>query len=41
MGLARLSIFGFVVVSGALKYSHRREIGGTVGGLGHASIAAA
>jgi hypothetical protein len=40
-GLARLAIFGFVVVSGALNYSHGREIGGLVGGLGLASISAA
>ncbi|MGY0067699.1 DUF2637 domain-containing protein [Streptomyces sp. QTS137] len=40
-GLARLSILGFVVVSGALNWSHGREVGGTVGGLGLASISGA
>jgi hypothetical protein len=40
-GLARLAIFGFVVVSGALNYSHGHQIGGLVGGLGLASISAA
>lgn len=40
-GLARISIAGFVAVSGALNWSHGREIGGTVGGLGLASISAA
>jgi hypothetical protein len=40
-GLARLSIAGFVTVSGVLNWSHGREIGGTVGGIGLASISAA
>jgi hypothetical protein len=40
-GLARLAIFGFVVVSGALNFDHGREIGGTVAGCGLASISAA
>lgn len=40
-GLARLSIAGFVAVSGVLNWSHGREIGGNVGGLGLASISAA
>lgn len=37
-GLPRLAIFGFVAVSGVLNWSHGREVGGTVGGLGLASI---
>jgi hypothetical protein len=40
-GLARLAIAGFVAVSGVLNWSHGRQIGGTVGGLGLASISAA
>jgi hypothetical protein len=40
-GLARLSIFGFVVVSGALNFDHGREIGGLVAGVGLASISGA
>lgn len=37
-GLPRLAILGFVAVSGVLNWSHGREVGGTVGGLGLASI---
>lgn len=40
-GLARLAIFGFVVVSGALNFDHGREIGGLVAGFGLASISGA
>ncbi|MEU0370622.1 DUF2637 domain-containing protein [Streptomyces sp. NPDC006283] len=40
-GLARLSIAGFVVVSGALNFSHGRQIGGLVAGCGLASISGA
>jgi hypothetical protein len=40
-GLARLAIFGFVVVSGALNFSHGRQIGGLVAGCGLASISGA
>lgn len=37
-GLPRLAILAFTTVSGALNWSHGREVGGTVGGLGLASI---
>ncbi|MFM9602700.1 DUF2637 domain-containing protein [Streptomyces turgidiscabies] len=37
-GLARLAVLAFVVVSGQLNWSHGREVGGTVGGIGLASI---
>ncbi|WP_326730253.1 DUF2637 domain-containing protein [Streptomyces phaeochromogenes] len=37
-GLPRLAILAFVSVSGVLNWSHGREIGGTVAGLGLASI---
>ena len=40
-GLARLAILGFVIVSGALNWSHGHQVGGTVGGLGLASISGA
>jgi hypothetical protein len=37
-GLPRLAILGFTTVSGVLNWSHGHEVGGTVGGLGLASI---
>lgn len=37
-GLARLAVLAFVIVSGQLNWSHGREVGGTVGGIGLASI---
>lgn len=40
-GLARLAILGFVIVSGALNWSHGRQVGGIFGGLGFASISGA
>ncbi|WP_329592152.1 DUF2637 domain-containing protein [Streptomyces sp. NBC_01362] len=40
-GLARLAILGFVTVSGVLNWSHGRQVGGIVGGLGLASISGA
>jgi hypothetical protein len=40
-GLPRLALFGFVLVSGALNWSHGQRIGGTAAGIGLASISAA
>lgn len=37
-GLARLAVLAFVTVSGLLNWSHGREVGGLVGGIGLASI---
>lgn len=37
-GLPRIAILAFVAVSGVLNWSHGREIGGTVAGIGLASI---
>ncbi|MGW3847165.1 DUF2637 domain-containing protein [Streptomyces fagopyri] len=40
-GLPRLAVFGFVSVSGVLNWSEGVELGGTVGGVGLASISLA
>ncbi|MEU6535536.1 DUF2637 domain-containing protein [Streptomyces sp. NPDC047000] len=40
-GLARAAVLAFVAVSGLLNWSHGREVGGTVGGIGLASISLA
>ncbi|MCX4575633.1 DUF2637 domain-containing protein [Streptomyces sp. NBC_01571] len=40
-GLPRLAVFGFVSVSGVLNWSEGVELGGTVGGIGLASISLA
>ncbi|WP_307839153.1 DUF2637 domain-containing protein [Streptomyces sp. MBT97] len=40
-GLARLAVSAFVTVSGLLNWSHGREVGGTIGGIGLASISLA
>jgi hypothetical protein len=40
-GLPRLALLGFVAVSAALNWSHGQRIGGTVAGIGLASISAA
>lgn len=40
-GLARLAVTAFVTVSGVLNWSHGLEVGGTVGGIGLASISGA
>lgn len=40
-GLARLAVSAFVTVSGLLNWSHGLEVGGTVGGIGLASISLA
>jgi hypothetical protein len=40
-GLPRLSILGFVAVSAALNWSHGRQVGGVVAGIGLASISGA
>ncbi|WP_234467653.1 MULTISPECIES: DUF2637 domain-containing protein [unclassified Streptomyces] len=37
-GLARLAVLAFVTVSGLLNWSHGKEVGGLVGGIGLASI---
>ncbi|MDT0567895.1 DUF2637 domain-containing protein [Streptomyces sp. DSM 3412] len=37
-GLARLAVFAFVTVSGLLNWSHGKVVGGTVAGVGLASI---
>ncbi|MFC8432232.1 DUF2637 domain-containing protein [Streptomyces sp. NPDC057253] len=40
-GLPRLAVLAFVTVSGVLNWSHGREVGGLVGGIGLASISLA
>ncbi|MFJ8054936.1 DUF2637 domain-containing protein [Streptomyces sp. NPDC096142] len=40
-GLPRLAVSAFVTVSGVLNWSHGLEVGGTVGGIGLASISGA
>ncbi|MCG7203978.1 DUF2637 domain-containing protein [Streptomyces arenae] len=40
-GLPRLAVLAFVGVSGVLNWSHGREVGGIVGGIGLASISLA
>ncbi|MFE4548883.1 DUF2637 domain-containing protein [Streptomyces sp. NPDC056785] len=40
-GLPRIAVLAFVTVSGILNWSHGLEVGGTVGGIGLASISLA